>query len=192
MKRIPPLAPITLELRKRLGEIIAERPPQEIASKASGRLGEIIEERIAGLPPEQRIEVAQLTILEILLTTPSALATPPRPEVPLTGLLRRHVALELARLWTRSGWAKIERQRELMHIELYIPSPSWREKTNTGRKRRKRGILCRRGSRGPSPKRRASERGGASEPSSKRDSSDPRSTSSPTMSGSHPRHCELS
>jgi hypothetical protein len=93
----------------RLGEIIAERPPQPLTWELSGRLGEIIAERIAGLPPEQRIDVAQQTVLEILMT---------RPEVPLIGLLRRHVALELARLWIPRGeLKKIERQRELKHIE---------------------------------------------------------------------------
>jgi hypothetical protein len=103
-----------------LGEIIAERPPQPLTSELSGRLGDIIKERTAGLPPEQRIDVAQRTIIEILLTTPCS--TPPRPEVPLTGLLRRHVGLELARLWIDPKELKeIYRQRQLTHIEtLYF------------------------------------------------------------------------
>jgi hypothetical protein len=104
--RYPP-RPLT-ELRDRLAEIIAERPPQGLTWKLSGDLGKIIGVRIAGVPPKQRIEVAQLTIIEILMTG---------TDVELIGLVRRHVALELARLWTKRGWAKIERQRELMYIE---------------------------------------------------------------------------
>jgi hypothetical protein len=113
MKSDPPLVvppqPTTSELSDRLGEIIAERPPQPLTWELSGRLGEIIAERIAGLPPEQRIAVAQQTIIEILIT---------RTEVPLTGLLRRHVALELARLWIPERELKeIYGQREVKRIE---------------------------------------------------------------------------
>jgi hypothetical protein len=116
MKSDPPLVvppqPTTSELSDRLGEIIAERPPQPLTWELSGRLGEIIAERIAGLPPEQRIAVAQQTIIEILIT---------RTEVPLTGLLRRHVALELARLWIpKREQAKIYRQRRLELVEALI------------------------------------------------------------------------
>ena len=108
-----PTPPITLELRDRLAKFIAERPPQQLTWMLSGPLGEIIAERIAGLPLEQRTEVAQLTILEVLLT---------RQEVPLTGLVRRHVVLELAQRWIpKREWNKICKQRELTPIEaLYF------------------------------------------------------------------------
>jgi hypothetical protein len=97
---------------RRLARIIAERPPQPLTSKLSGDLGKIVAERIAGVAPGQRVEVAQWTILEILLS---------RPEVPLTGLLRRHVALELARLWIpKREQAKIYRQRRLELVEALI------------------------------------------------------------------------
>ena len=170
MKRIPPLAPITLELRKRLGEIIAERPPQEIASEASGRLGEIIEERIAGLPPEQRIEVAQLTILEILLTTPSALATPPgRGAVDRPATASRSPGACTAVDEERVGKDRAATRANAYRDSIF-PRQVGEKKQILAESAESGESSCRRGSRGPSPKRRASERGGASEPSSKRDS----------------------
>jgi hypothetical protein len=112
----------------RLGRAIAERPPQPITAELSGELGKIVAERIAGVAPEQRKDVAQRTIIEILLTTPSA--TPPRPEVPLTGLLRRHVAQELARLWIpKREQARIYRQRRLKFVENLIFIAKWGRKT---------------------------------------------------------------
>jgi hypothetical protein len=124
MKSDPPLVvppqPTTSELSDRLGEIIAERPPQPLTWELSGRLGEIIAERIAGLPPEQRIDVAQQAIIEILIT---------QTEVPLIGLLRRHVALELARLWILPGeLKKIERQRDLKNFETLYFLAKWGRK----------------------------------------------------------------
>jgi hypothetical protein len=86
--------------------------PVPLTSLASGRLGEIIAERTAGLPPEQRNDIAQRTIIEVLIT---------QPEVPLSGMLRRHVALELERLWLPKGeQTKIYRQRWLQPIESVI------------------------------------------------------------------------
>jgi hypothetical protein len=91
-----------------------------ITSQLSGRLGEIIEERTAGLPPEQRIDVARRTIIEILMT---------QPAVPLTGLLRRHVAGELERLWiSKKELAKIDRKRRLKYLEsLFFLAKHWRK-----------------------------------------------------------------
>ena len=88
------------ELLDLVGEIIAERPPQEFGWEPGNPIGKIMVERIAGLPPEQqlavlrspeqRLAVCQLILIEILMT---------RQEVPLIGILRRHVALELAQRW---------------------------------------------------------------------------------------------
>jgi hypothetical protein len=86
----------------------------------SGRLGEIIAERTAGLPPEQQIDVARRTIIDVLMT---------QPEVPLIGLLRRHVALALERLWLSPGeLRKIQRQRELELIEAVGFLAKWTRK----------------------------------------------------------------
>jgi len=85
-------------------------------------LEEIIAVRTAGLPPKQRIDVAQRTIIEILMT---------RPEVPLTGVPRRHVATELERLWiSKRELAKIHRQRQLQQIEnlLFLAKHSRKNK----------------------------------------------------------------
>jgi hypothetical protein len=64
---------------------------------------DIIRERTAGLPPEQEADVRRRTIIEVLMT---------QPDVPLTGMTRLFVALELERLWLpKKESAKIERQR---------------------------------------------------------------------------------
>jgi hypothetical protein len=123
--RIPP-PPLVWELLDRLGEIIAERPPQPLAGAidfggGNGPLGEIIAERIAGIPSDYRLAVAQLTILEILIT---------RTDVPLTGLVRRHVALKLAEEWL-PPWAlkEIYRQRELTIVESTLELAKLARKT---------------------------------------------------------------
>jgi len=83
-----------------------------LTSELSGRLGEIIAERIADVAPKQRPDIARRTIIEILMT---------RQDVPLTGLVRRHVAGELERLWIpKRELAKINRQRRLIFIESTI------------------------------------------------------------------------
>jgi hypothetical protein len=75
----------------------------------NGRFGEIIAERIAGVAPEQRADIARRTIIEILMT---------RPEVPLIGLLRRDVAMELEKVWLpKRERQKVCRQRRLEFIE---------------------------------------------------------------------------
>jgi hypothetical protein len=145
LPRVPP-QPIT-DLLERLAEIIAERPPQPLTAELSGRLGEIIAERTASVAPEQRIHVAQLTIIESLLTTPYAdvvnRGAGARDEVPLTGLLRRHVALELARLWIpdlarlgipEKAFKEILRQRELKHIEDALKLAKWSRETRAWEK----------------------------------------------------------
>jgi hypothetical protein len=120
-----PTPPITLQLRDRVAEIIAERPSQQLTWELSGELGKIIAERIADLPLEQRTEVAQLTILETLII---------RTDVELIGLVRRHVALELARLWTKKEWAEIERQREQYYLESMFRLAKLGRKTKVGTK----------------------------------------------------------
>jgi hypothetical protein len=86
--------------------------PPDLVTGHLKDLGKIIEVRTAGLPPQQREDVARRTIIEILAT---------RPEVPLTGMLRRHVALELERLWIpQKERNKINRQRALQHTESLI------------------------------------------------------------------------
>jgi hypothetical protein len=125
MKSDPPLVvppqPTTSELLDRLGEIIAERPPQPLTWELSGPLGEIVAERTAGLPPEQRNAVAQLTIIEILIT---------RTDLPLIGLLRRHVALELAERWIpKRELKKVYRQRELKYLESTLKLANLARKT---------------------------------------------------------------
>jgi hypothetical protein len=116
--RVPPQS-FASQLLDHLGEIIAQRPPQQFGWEPGNPIGKIIAERIAGLPPEQqlavltppeqRLAVAQLILIEILIT---------RPEVPLIGILRRHVALELAQRWIpKREWNKICQERELTPIE---------------------------------------------------------------------------
>jgi hypothetical protein len=130
MKLAPPLAQITLELLDRVAVIIAERPPQEFGWEPGNPIREIFLERIAGLPPEQLLAVlnspeqllavGQLILIEILIT---------RTEVPLTGVLRRHVALELAQRWIpKREWNKISQQRELTPIEAAYFLAKWARK----------------------------------------------------------------
>jgi hypothetical protein len=130
LPRIPP-HPIIVETINRLREIIAKLPPQAINPQLSGRLGKIIEERIADVPLEQRPCATRVIMLEILLTTPFADVAGggvnARDDVPLEGLLRRYAALELARLWLsemdeegffpKADLKAIFRQREVKHIE---------------------------------------------------------------------------
>jgi hypothetical protein len=134
---VPP--PLVEELLERLAEIIAERPPQPLTSELSGRLGEIVAERVAGLPPKQRVNVAQLTIIEILLTTPHADVigggAAARAEVPLTGLLRRHVALELARLWIpKKDLNKIYKRRDAKLMDSVLELANWSRETKAWEK----------------------------------------------------------
>jgi hypothetical protein len=87
---------------------------------------EIIAARTAALPPERREKVAQRTIIEILMT---------RPDVPLTGFPRRHVAQELERLWIpKRELAKISRQRLLRHIENANFLAKWTRKNKAWEK----------------------------------------------------------
>ena len=128
MKDDPPVVPPRpLRAPRSLGEIIAECPPQGLTWELSGRLGEIIAERIAGLPFEQRIDVAQQAIIEILIT---------QTEVELTGLVRRHVALELARLWIPEKGAEEDLPATSAKIcgEYTQASQSWRGRPRLGRK----------------------------------------------------------
>ena len=93
-------------------------PPQPLTWELSGRLGEIVAERIAGLPLEQRTEVAQRTIIEVLLH---------QREVPLVGLLRRYVAQELERLWLPEELKQIHRERERQILESTLFLAKWEE-----------------------------------------------------------------
>jgi hypothetical protein len=87
----------------------------------NGRLGEIIEERTAGLPLEQYIVVFQRTIIEVLLT---------RPEVPLIGPLRLLVACALEQHWIpERELKKIYRQRRLEYLESWLNAAKWSRKT---------------------------------------------------------------
>ena len=89
----------------------------------SGRFGEIIAERIAGVAPEQRTDIARRTIIEILIT---------RPEVPLIGLLRRYVAMELEKVWLpKRERQKVYRQRELELIESVYSLAKFGRKNKT-------------------------------------------------------------
>jgi hypothetical protein len=75
----------------------------------SRSLDEIIRARMAGLPPEQEIDVYRRTIIDVLMT---------QPDVQLTGMARHDVALALERLWIpKRELAKIERQRVLRSTE---------------------------------------------------------------------------
>jgi hypothetical protein len=101
-------------------------PPQPLTWELSGRLGEIIAERIAGLPFEQRTEVAQRTVIEVLLH---------QRDVPLVGLLRRYVALELERRWLPPEELKeTHRQREQQYLESIFSLTKWTKKTKAGEK----------------------------------------------------------
>jgi hypothetical protein len=81
-----------------------------VTADAGKSLDEIIGECARrGLLPEQEIDVVRRTILDVLMT---------QPDVPLTGMVRRYVALELERLWLpKKELAKIERQRLLRSAE---------------------------------------------------------------------------
>ena len=84
-------------------------PPPLQPWELSGRLGEIIAERIAGVAPELHLYIARLTVIDVLLN---------QREVPLVGLLRRYVANELARLWLpKRDLNEIHRQREQQYLE---------------------------------------------------------------------------
>jgi hypothetical protein len=79
---------------------------------------EIIRERVAGLPPEQATEEALLRIIiEALMR-----------DVPLTGMARIFVVLQLERLLPKWEQAKIERQRLLRSIEDALVTAKWARK----------------------------------------------------------------
>jgi hypothetical protein len=94
---------------------------------------EIIRERIAGLPPEQITEdVLRDTIIEVLMT---------QPDVPLTGMARFFVALQLERLLPKKEQAERERQRLLRSIEDRLVTARWARK-NLWPKRGPKGELA--------------------------------------------------
>jgi hypothetical protein len=80
---------------------------------------EIIRERIARLPPEQVTEEPLRIIIEVLMT---------QPDVPLTGMARLFVALELERLLPKKERAKRERQRLRRSIEDRLVTAKWARK----------------------------------------------------------------
>jgi hypothetical protein len=81
---------------------------------------EIIRERIAGLPPEQITEdVLRNIIIEVLMT---------QPDVPLTGMARFFVALQLERLLPKKEQAERGRQRLLRSIEDRLVTAKWARK----------------------------------------------------------------
>jgi hypothetical protein len=87
----------------------------------SGRFGEIIEERIAGVAPDQERDITRRTVIEVLLT---------RPDVPLTGPLRLQVACALEQLWIPPReLQKIYLQRRLEHYEEWLSAAKWTRKT---------------------------------------------------------------
>jgi hypothetical protein len=73
---------------------------------------EIIRERIAGLPPEDVLRI----IIEVLVT---------QPDLPLTGMARFFVALQLERLLPKKEQAERERQRLLRSIEDGLVTAKW-------------------------------------------------------------------
>jgi hypothetical protein len=94
----------------------------------SGRLGEIIEERTAGLAPggPKWFDVVHRTIVEVLLT---------QPQVQLTGPLRFYAACALEQQWIpKSELKEIYRQRKLDHLEEWIPVAQWTRRTKAWEK----------------------------------------------------------
>jgi hypothetical protein len=77
----------------------------------------IIREYTAGLPPEQAAALRR--IIEVLMA---------RPEVPLTGMERIGVLLDVERLLPKKKQAEIERQRLLKNVDRSLEFAKWARK----------------------------------------------------------------